>query len=113
MIKTVNAMIRSVALEYEDHGILTCWLHLDYGGSCQGFGGYSLDKHNKDKKCKLARIPKSNVDFWKSKIEQNSKRDERNWRKLRSQGWRVIVVWECQLNDMRFLDKLFKRLQST
>jgi hypothetical protein len=38
-----NARIKSVSLGVEDHGILTAFLHLDYGGSSQGFGGYCLD----------------------------------------------------------------------
>lgn len=37
-----NAIIESARIEIEDHGILTVWLTLDYGGSGQGFGGYSL-----------------------------------------------------------------------
>ena len=35
-----NAVIQSTMLGYEDHGILTCFLHLDYSGAGQGFGGY-------------------------------------------------------------------------
>jgi hypothetical protein len=37
-----NAVIESVSLDDADRGMLTAWLHLDYGGSGQGFGGYSL-----------------------------------------------------------------------
>jgi hypothetical protein len=41
-MKTVNAVIKSTKVEIEDHGHLTAFLFLDYGGSCQGFGGYGL-----------------------------------------------------------------------
>ena len=37
-----NALIKSARITMEDHGILTAWLDLDYGGVCQGFGGFSL-----------------------------------------------------------------------
>jgi len=38
-----NAKISKTTLGIEDHGIFSAWLHLDYGGSGQGFGGYALD----------------------------------------------------------------------
>ena len=41
--------IESVNLGYEDHGILTCWLHFDFGGAGQGFGGYCLDIYDEKK----------------------------------------------------------------
>lgn len=43
-METRNVIIESTMLGYEDHGILTCWLTLSYGGSGQGFGGYALDE---------------------------------------------------------------------
>lgn len=43
-MKTQNAIITSTHLGNEDHGIMTCFLYLDYGGSGQGFGGYALDR---------------------------------------------------------------------
>ncbi|MCO5350880.1 MAG: DNA mismatch endonuclease Vsr [Bryobacteraceae bacterium] len=49
--------------------------------------------------CSLARLPKSRLDFWTKKLEDNRRRDSRNQRRLRREGWRVLVAWECQLND--------------
>lgn len=37
-----NAIIESATITSDDHGLLTSWLMLDYGGSGQGFGGYGL-----------------------------------------------------------------------
>ena len=48
-------------------------------------------------RCKYARMPKSNVDFWKNKLYRNKERDERNQKELEEMGWKVIVVWECEL----------------
>jgi DNA mismatch endonuclease (patch repair protein) len=47
--------------------------------------------------CRFAYRPKSNVDFWTEKFRQNVKRDSRNRRELRRLGWRVLVVWECEV----------------
>lgn len=44
--ETKNALIKSVSLSFEDHGILSIWLHLDYGGEGQEFGGYALYNPN-------------------------------------------------------------------
>ena len=47
--------------------------------------------------CGSYSFPKSNVEFWRSKIERNRERDLREAVELRSQGWHVIKIWECQL----------------
>lgn len=47
--------------------------------------------------CKDASTPKSNVDFWASKFAENMDRDRRTERALFECGWRVMVVWECEL----------------
>jgi DNA mismatch endonuclease (patch repair protein) len=42
---------------------------------------------------------KSNTDYWGPKIERTRARDESNRRKLEEDGWRVLVIWECELGD--------------
>jgi hypothetical protein len=41
-MEQANAIIESISLTIEAHNLLSAWLYLDYGGSGQGFGGYSL-----------------------------------------------------------------------
>ena len=53
---------------------------------------------HQDPNCKLARLPKSNVEFWRNKLSKNAERDKLRKEKLVSLGWRVFYVWECQLN---------------
>ena len=43
-IEIRHATIESTMLGYEDHGIFTCMIYLNFGGSRQGFGGYALDE---------------------------------------------------------------------
>ena len=49
--------------------------------------------------CALARLPKSRLDFWKPKLEENRSRDLRNETEVREAGWDTLVVWECELSD--------------
>lgn len=49
--------------------------------------------------CKLARLPKSKLDFWQVKLEGNKERDLRHQHELRELGWQVLVVWECEMTD--------------
>lgn len=57
---------------------------------------------HKHEGCKYFVWPKSNPEFWKSKIEETVHRDILNHQLLRDTGWNVIVVWECELKkDIR------------
>lgn len=63
--------------------------------------------------CNIFSMPKSNTKFWKDKLESNKKRDKRNIRKLKKMGWKVLVVWECQLEKRKrelTLDKLANKI---
>lgn len=58
-----------------------------------------------DETCKLARMPKSRLEFWRPKLEGNSVRDRRQYEALAAEGWKIIVVWECELtNDIRMIE---------
>lgn len=46
-------------------------------------------------------MPKSNQDYWIPKFERNQERDRRNYERLRKDGWRVHVIWECELKKKR------------
>ena len=65
--------------------------------------------------CKYAKMPKSNVDYWKKKLCRNKERDERNQKELEAMGWNVIIVWECELKkDKReqTLEELYVQITS-
>lgn len=51
--------------------------------------------------CKYFRLPKSNIVFWKSKINRNKERDVEEQRTLAAMGWHCITVWECQLKSAK------------
>ena len=55
--------------------------------------------------CPLCRLPKSRLEFWKAKLEGNRKRDARNQRRLRKEGWRLMVIWECRLAKPERLER--------
>lgn len=47
--------------------------------------------------CKLAYTPKSRVEFWTTKFAENVERDRKKKESLESEGWNVIIIWECEL----------------
>lgn len=52
---------------------------------------------HKHESCKYFVWPKNNAEFWHNKITSNIERDQRNYDKLKRYGWKVIIVWECEL----------------
>ena len=49
------------------------------------------------KGCKYFVWPKNNAEFWENKIEKTVARDATEYEQLRLSGWRVLIVWECEL----------------
>ncbi len=62
-----------------------------------------------DPKCKLARMPKSRLDFWRPKLEGNRRRDEAVQADLQGLGWRVMVVWECKIGHKEQLENNIRK----
>ena len=61
-------------------------------------------KHN----CKRFVWPSSNEEYWKKKILRNVERDEVNTKALKELGWKVLVVWECELKKATIDERLEK-----
>lgn len=66
---------------------------------------------HRHRNCKYAYTPKSRTEFWETKFARNVKRDLEVRRELRKLGWKVVVVWECQLAKPDSLKKKFLKLR--
>lgn len=64
---------------------------------------------HEDPGCKLARLPKSRLEFWLPKLEGNRIRDKKIMADLEKMGWNVMVVWECQIGKKARLTARIKR----
>lgn len=62
--------------------------------------------------CRYTTTPKTRQEFWQSKFAANIERDSRNRTDLQQLGWRVIVVWECELRQPSDLKERLKGLFS-
>ena len=59
-------------------------------------------------KCRKGCLPSTNMAFWENKIFSNVERDKKTRRKLKEHGWRVLIVWECEL---RKIDDVISKLE--
>lgn len=60
------------------------------------------------KNCPEGRIPNTNSKFWNDKLIKNIERDKNNIKKLKKMGWKVIVVWECEIEKK--IDIILKKI---
>ncbi len=58
--------------------------------------------------CKYFVLPKSNAIFWENKIRQTQQRDASSILALHNIGWKVIVIWECELLDKEYAETINK-----
>lgn len=67
------------------------------------------------KNCKYSKLPETNIKFWKNKINNNINRDKKNYIELRKSGWRVFIIWQCDISSKNInnkLDKIIKRIKN-
>lgn len=62
--------------------------------------------------CRFFVIPKTNTEFWINKIERNRQRDKKQTAELEKQGWKVLIIWECQLKK-KFFDSTMEQLTAS
>lgn len=55
-------------------------------------------------------LPKSNTDYWSNKLNNNKKRDVQHYENMEKAGWKVILVWECEISEER-LNKLILEIK--
>lgn len=55
--------------------------------------------------CRFAHTPKSNIEFWQTKLNKNTHRDAAAHHTLISTGWDVLIVWECEVADLSELSQ--------
>lgn len=60
------------------------------------------------KDCPRSKRPAANVDFWNRKLDLNMERDKRFESELKSLGWKILVVWQC---ETRKPENLISRLE--
>ena len=62
-------------------------------------------RHNN---CLGATTPKTNTEYWNRKFQLNMKRDRETRRKLEDDGWKVLVIWECETKARKSIEVFFK-----
>jgi DNA mismatch endonuclease (patch repair protein) len=64
---------------------------------------------HKHEGCSRARLPKSRLAFWEPKLQRNRERDLESERWLAEEGWKVLVIWECEIGDKDALARRIKK----
>lgn len=55
--------------------------------------------------CHRAKRPSTNTEFWNKKIDRNIERDQENIRLLRKSGWKVLIIWTCEIKKLDVLER--------
>jgi DNA mismatch endonuclease (patch repair protein) len=58
--------------------------------------------------CSRCRLPKTRKRFWRTKLEGNKRRDLRNQKLLEGRGWKLLVIWECETEDVKVVREIVR-----
>lgn len=61
------------------------------------------------KECIDSHVPKTDVQYWGTKLKGNTERDRRNERALRAAGWEILTIWECQVRKLKNIERSMRR----
>lgn len=60
--------------------------------------------------CKRGNLPDTNKEFWENKISNTKKRDVKNKRELETLGWKVIIIWQCEISSKLKFESRMKKV---
>jgi DNA mismatch endonuclease (patch repair protein) len=60
--------------------------------------------------CSISNIPRTRTEYWLPKLARNVKRDKENASLLKSMGWRVVTIWECEVGDSDTLSRKLRKV---
>ena len=63
---------------------------------------------HRHKECKNTTSPKTKKTFWREKFKANVIRDKKVQEELNSMGWKILIIWECELPDLDRVKKIIK-----
>ena len=63
---------------------------------------------HRHKGCKNTTTPKTKKVFWREKFKANVNRDRKAQEELKSMGWKILIIWECELSDLDKVKRFLK-----
>ncbi|MDR1717000.1 MAG: DNA mismatch endonuclease Vsr [Prevotella sp.] len=62
--------------------------------------------------CRAAHLPSSNLSYWNEKIAKNIERDYRKNAELEELGWNIIIIWQCELKNVKLKEQRLSKLEN-
>ncbi|KAA6322534.1 Very short patch repair protein [termite gut metagenome] len=66
--------------------------------------------HGHEKGCIDSHIPKTNIEYWSEKIRKNKERDENNIARILSMEWKVLIIWDCEIQQKNNIELLIQTI---